>query len=148
NAVDVRTLEGARARARNIELNELAVLIAHKAEIHIRSVNIPPWDRCIRIDSKRVSTLEGTCDVTGVRRIDRGEGAVPIPEETVAHEGRVSVPSRDRPVRVLDQGAERKGALKWPRACPRRIEDGNLALIGANLAVEYIDFVAEESRNG
>ena len=35
NAVDIRTLEGARARARNVELNELAVLIAHEAVTHI-----------------------------------------------------------------------------------------------------------------
>ena len=57
----------------------------------------------------------------------------------MTHEGRVSVLSRDRPVRVHDQRAERKGALKWPRACARRIEDGNHALIGANVAVEHID---------
>ena len=59
NAVDVRTLEGARARARNVELNELAVLIAHEAVIHICLVNIPSRDRSIRIDSKRVGTLQG-----------------------------------------------------------------------------------------
>ena len=48
NAVDVRTLEGARARARNIELNELAVLIAHETVIHIFLVNIKSRDRSTR----------------------------------------------------------------------------------------------------
>ena len=48
NAVDVRTLAGARARARNVELNERAVLIAHEAVIHICLVNIPSRDRSIR----------------------------------------------------------------------------------------------------
>jgi len=57
NAVYVRALEGARARAWNVELNELAVLIAHKAVIHICLVNIPSRDRSTRIDSKRVGTL-------------------------------------------------------------------------------------------
>ena len=47
-------------------------------------------------------------------------------------------PSRDRPVRVHDQRAERKGALTGPRARTRRIEDGNHALIGANVAVEQL----------
>ena len=66
----------------------------------------------------------------------------------MTYEGRVSGPSRDRPVRVDDFGAERKGALTGPRARTRRIEDGNHALIGANVAVEHIGCVIEESRNG
>ena len=238
NAVDVRPLEGPCARARNVELDEGTVLIAHEAVIHVCIVNIPSRDRAIRIDSKRIRTLEGTWDITGVRciergegaipipqetvtqivrvkvvshdgstrskapakstlagarararniecgddalripqeavvrigpvnvescdlptradcegkrtladsrartrRIERGEGAIPIPQETVTHEGRVSGPSRDRSVRVDDLGAERKGAFgKWPRARARRIEDGNHASIGANVAVDRID---------
>ena len=56
------------------------------------------------------------------------------------HEGRVNVVSRDRPVRVDELGAvNRKGALTGPRARARRIEDGNHALIGANVAVGHID---------
>ena len=246
NAVNVRTLARACARARNVELNERAVPIANEAVIHICLVSIPSRDRSARIDSKRVRTLERTWDVTSVRRIERGESAmlihqetvtqivrvkvvshdgstrskapakgtlararargrnvvrrdnallipqetvvrigrisvescnlpaqadcewkrtlagscacprrvergqaaVPIPEETVTHQGRVSGPSRDRPVRVHDQRAERKGALKWPCACPRRIEDSNHTMIGSNVAVEHIDGVIEESRNG
>ena len=223
------------------------MLIAHETVIHISPVNIPSRDRSIRVDSKRVGTLEGTWDVTRVRSIERGEGAIPIPQETVTqivrvnvvshdssirskaaakgtlagtcararnvvcgddalpipqeavvrigpvnveacdlptwadgvakrtlagpragtwciergkgaipiaqetvnHEGRVSVPSRDRPVRVDDEGADGKGAFGiWPRARARRIEDGNHALIGANIAVGCIDRVNEESRNG
>src|SRR5206468_4830553 len=40
NVVNVRTLAGARASARNVELNELAILIAHEAVIHISFINI------------------------------------------------------------------------------------------------------------
>ena len=58
NAVDVRTLAWSRARARNVELNELAVPIAHEAVIHISLVSIPSCDRSIRIDSERKGTLE------------------------------------------------------------------------------------------
>jgi hypothetical protein len=68
NAVDVRTLEGTRARAWNVELNDGAVLIAHEAVIHIFLVNVPSRDSSIRIYSKGVGTLEGTWDATGVRR--------------------------------------------------------------------------------
>ncbi len=246
NAVNVRTLARACARARNVKLNKRAVPIANKAVIHICVVSVPSRDRSARIDSKRKRTLEGTWDVTSVRRIERGEGAspirqetvtqivrvkiishdgstrtkapaertlararargrnivcgdhaplipeeavvrirpvsvkscnrpaqancewkrtlagscartrrvergeaaIPIPEETVTHKGGVSGPSRDRSVRVHNQRAERKGALKWPCACPWRIEDGNHTLIGANIAVEHIDCVIEESCNG
>lgn len=35
DAVDIRTLEGTGARARNVELHNGAVLIAHKTVIHI-----------------------------------------------------------------------------------------------------------------
>jgi hypothetical protein len=235
NAVGVRTLEGACARARNVELNQGTLPIAHKAVIYICLVNIPSRDRSTCIDSKRVGTLQGTWHVTRIgciergegamlihqetvtqiirvivvshdgsarskasakstlagssaragsiisgddalvipektvvgiacisvescdlpteadcegkrtlagtrarpRHIERGEASIPIPQETVTHKGRISGPSCDRPVRVHDFGAPRKGALgKWPSARARRIEDGNRALIGANVAVD------------
>src|SRR5437660_7277917 len=47
NAVNVRTLARTRAGARNIELNELPVLIAYEPVIHISLVNIPARDRSI-----------------------------------------------------------------------------------------------------
>ena len=78
NTIDVRTLAGTRACAWNVELNERAVLIAHETVIHIVLVSIPSRDRSTGIDSKRVGTLEGTWDVTGVRSIKRGEDALPI----------------------------------------------------------------------
>jgi hypothetical protein len=244
NAVDVRTLTRARARTRNVELNERAVFIADEAVIHVCLINIPSRDRAALIDSKRICALERTWDVTRVRRIKRSDETMPVPQETVTHivrikivshdgsirskapakstlartgararniecrneaplipqetvvpvgpvivescdfpiyancerkrtragfrtrhiergkgaisiseeavtnKGRVNVPSRDRPIRVHDQGAERKRALTGPSACPRRIEDGNHSLIGANIAVEHIACVTEESRNG
>ena len=72
----VTGLEGARARARNVELNDVAVFITHKAVIHVCIVNIPSRDRAIRIDSKGVGTLVEARDVTGVRSIERDEGAI------------------------------------------------------------------------
>ncbi len=239
--------EDARARARNVELNDGAVLIAHKAVIHVCIVNIPSRGRAIRVDSKGVGTIVQTRDGARVRRIERGEGAIPIHQETVTqivrvevishdgsarskaptigalkrgcagawnieggndavpitqetvarigpvkvvssdlptwadcvakrtlassrararrvergegailiaqetltHEGRVSVISRDRTLGVDDEGADDKGTFgKWPRARARRVEDGNHALIGANVAVGRTDKVNEESRNG
>ena len=65
------------------------MLIAHKAVIHICLVNIPSRDRSIRIDSKGIGTLVGARDVTGVRRIERGEGAILIQQETVTQIVRV-----------------------------------------------------------
>src|SRR4030095_10236060 len=83
NAVDVRALAGARASTRNVELYDGAVLIAHKAVIHVSCVSIPSCDRSIRIYSERKGTLQGAWNVTGVRRIERGEGAGSIHQETV-----------------------------------------------------------------
>ena len=83
NAEDERTLAGARASAWNVELNDGAELIAHKAVIHICIVNIPSRDRAIRVDSKWVGTLEGTRDATSLGSVKRGEDAILIQQETV-----------------------------------------------------------------
>ena len=40
DAESIGALAGSRARARNVELNDGAVLIAHKAVIHICRVNV------------------------------------------------------------------------------------------------------------
>src|SRR5206468_5388746 len=120
------TLAQARACAWNIECSNDTFLIPKKAVVRIdpvivESCDVPTWADC---EGKRTWTDFRT------RHIECGKGAISIPDETVTHEGRVSVPSRDRPVRVDDERAERKGAFgKWPRARPRRIEDGNHALI-------------------
>src|SRR4029450_10280690 len=45
-------------RARNVELNDGAVLIAHKAVIHICLVRVVSCDLPIRIDCPRNGTLE------------------------------------------------------------------------------------------
>src|SRR5437899_11503178 len=52
NAEDERTLAGARASAWNVELNDGAELIAHKAVIHSCIVNITSRDRSIRFNAK------------------------------------------------------------------------------------------------
>ena len=52
------------------------------------------------------------------------------------------------PFGFMIRGLKGKVPWKWPRARARRIEDGNHALIGANVAVDHIGCVIEESRNG
>ena len=237
--------EDARARARNIELNDGAVLTAHKAVIRICIVNIPSRYRAIRVDSKRVGAIVQTRDGARVRRVERGEDAIPIHQETVtqivrveviSHDGsprskpptigalkrgcagawniegsndavpitqeavahigavkvvscnrpsladrvaegtlawararagsvkrndgtipvaqktmtdtgRVHVIPSDRPIGINDERAKRERPLQRPRARARRIEDGNHALVGANVAVSRRGGVEEESRN-
>ena len=134
----VGTLEGACAGAWNIECGDHALLIPQETVNRVGSVKVVPIDLPIRGDCEAKRSLTGACART--RRIERGDGAIPIPQETVTHESRVSVVSRDCPIRVDELGAViRKGALAVPRARTRRIEDGNHAVIGANVAVGHID---------
>src|SRR2546423_789846 len=95
-AVNVWTLTGTRARARNIECSNDAFLIPKEAVVRIdpvivESCDLPTWADC---EGKRTWADFST------RHIECGKAAIPIPKETVTYEGRVSVPSRDRPVRV------------------------------------------------
>jgi hypothetical protein len=134
----IRTLKRGRARAWNIECGDDALLIPQEAvdrigPVKVESCELPTWADC-----ETLRTLEGSCACT--RRIERGDDAIPIAQETVKYESRVNVVSRDRPVRVDEEGAQsRKDALTGPRARARRIEDGNHALIGANVAVGRVD---------
>jgi hypothetical protein len=108
------------------------VLIAHKAVIHTCRANIPSRDRSIRIDSKRVGTLEGTWGVTGVRRIERGEGAIPVAQETVTQIVRVKVVSHDGSIRSK---AAAKSTLKAPVPAPGASKVGMVcADIGMEIA--------------
>jgi len=142
NAVDIRTLEGTRARARNVELNELAVFIAHEAVIHICLVNIPSGDRSIRIDSERIGTLEGPRDVTAVRSVERGEGAIPIHQKTVAQIVRVKIVSHDGSIRCKSSASR---TLTGACAGARNIECGDDALPIPQEAVGRIGSVNIES---
>ena len=115
------TLTGPRARARDIECGDDALIIPQEAvyrigPVKVESCDLPTWADCER---KRTGADFRT------RHIECGKGAISIPDETVTHEGRVSVPSCDRPVRVDDFGAERKGALTGPRARTRRVKGGD-----------------------
>src|SRR6184192_487351 len=83
-------------RARNVELNDGAVLIAHKAVIHVCIVNIPSRDRSIRIDIPREGTLVEAR--TGVRSIQNCNRAMLIQQEAVIHEVRVNEDSQDGPI--------------------------------------------------
>ena len=91
--------------------------MARIGPVKVESCDLPTW-----ADREATRTLADSCAPT--RRIERGDGAIPIPQETVIHESRVNVVSRDRPVRVDEVGAEsRKGALTGSRArtrCRRR----------------------------
>src|SRR4029078_5665064 len=62
NAKRIWALAGTPACARNVELSEVATVIAHEAMIHVSLVHIPSRDRSVRIDSERVGTLEGARD--------------------------------------------------------------------------------------
>ena len=134
----VGTLAGATPGARNIERGDDTPLIPQETVNRVGSVKVIPIDLPIRADCEAKRSLTGARART--RRVERGDGTIPIPQKTVTHESRVSVVSRDRAVRVDELGAViRKGALTVPRARTRRIEDGNHAVIGANVAVGRID---------
>src|SRR5882724_7859506 len=134
----IGTLCGPPARAWNIECGDEARLIPQEAVDRIGPVKVESCDLPTWADPEATRTLADSCAPT--RRIERGDSAIAIPQETVIHESRVSVESRDRSVRVDEVRAEtRKGALTGPRARARCIEDGNHALIGANVAVGRID---------
>ena len=94
------TLAGARARARNIECGDDALLIPQEAVVRIGPVIVESCDLPILADCEGKRTLAGSVPAPGTSNV------VKAPflslQETVTHEGRVSVPSRDRPVRVDD----------------------------------------------
>ena len=142
NAVDVRTLARARARARNVELNERAVLIAHKAVIHICLVNIPSRDRSIRIDSKRIGTLDGTWTLPASGASNVVNDAIPIHQEAVTDIVRVKVVSHDGSIRSK---APAKSTLAEARARARNIECGDDAPLIPQEAVVRIGPVIVES---
>jgi hypothetical protein len=143
NAVDVRTLAGACARARNVELNERAVLVAYETVIHICCVNIPSCDGSTRIDSKRVGALERTC-VPGAWRIERSENAIRIPEETVTNIIRVKVVSHDGSLRSK---APAISALTGTRAGARNIVRRDDAILIPQKTVARVVRVKVESCN-
>ena len=65
--------------------------------VKVESCDLPTWADC-----EALRTLASSCACT--RRIEGGEDAILIAQETVTHEGRVNVVSRDRPVRVDVRG--------------------------------------------
>src|SRR5207248_8299561 len=89
-------------------------------------INIESRDRSICIDSKRVRPLKGTWDITGVRGIERGDGAIPIPHEPVAYIVRIKKVSHDG---SIWSKASTKSTLAGTRARARNIECGNHALL-------------------
>src|SRR5262249_56254123 len=100
-----------------IECRDDAILSPQEAVDRIgpvkdESCDLPTW-----ADREATRTLAGSCAPT--RRIERGDGAILIAQETVIHESRVSVESRDRPVRVDEVGPDRRtAALAGPPPPP------------------------------
>ena len=73
--------------------------------------------------------------MTGVRSIERGEGAIPIHQETVTHIVRVNVVSHDGSIRSK---APAKSTLAEARARARNIECGDDAILIPQEAVVRI----------
>ena len=96
-------------------------------------MSLPTWTDC-----ETLRALVESCACA--RGIERGDNAILIAQETVKRADRISVVPRDRSVRVDELRAViRVSALTGPRARARRVEYGNHALIGANVAVGHID---------
>src|SRR5207253_3992943 len=111
--------------------------ITQETVAHIGAVKVVSRDRPSFADRAAERTLAWARART--RNVKRNDGAIRLAQKTVPNVRRVSVISRDRPARVDDEGAERKGTLAGARARARRIEGGNHALIGANVAVGHSD---------
>ena len=106
--------------------------MARIGSVKVESCNLPN-----RADCEAKLTLASFR--ARARRIEAGNGAICIAQETVTYLGRVIVISRDRPVRIHVERAGDKGAFwKWPGARARRVEDGDHALIGANVSMGRI----------
>src|SRR2546423_6152694 len=129
-------------RARNVELNDGAVVIAHKAVIHVCIVNIPSRGRSIRIDIPREGTLVEAR--TGVRSIQNCNRAMLIQQEAVIHKVRVNEDSQDA---SIWSKAAAKRTLEWARARARKIECGDNALLIPQETVNRIGPVKVESCN-
>src|SRR5262245_16237912 len=79
--------------SRNVELDDGAMSIAHKAVIHVCIVHIPSRSLSIRIDIPREGTLVEAG--TGVRSIENCNRALLIQQEAVIHKVRVDEDSQD-----------------------------------------------------
>src|SRR5205823_12814682 len=80
----------------DVELDNRAMLIAHKAVVHVCIVNIPSRGRSIRIDIPREGTLVEAR--TSVRSIQNCNRAMLIQQEAVIHKVRVNENSQDCPI--------------------------------------------------
>ena len=99
-------------RARNVELNDGAVLIAHKAVIHICLVNVVSCDLPIRIDCPREGTLVERAG-TGVRSIEYGNRAILIQQETV-----IQTSASMRTPMMVPFGVKPPPYVPWPGPVP------------------------------
>src|SRR6266853_703809 len=105
-----------RARSRNIERSNCAVLVAQEAVSHIIRVQIIPRDHPLGVDARR----QGAQRRPGARAwdVDHRHRTVGIPHKAVIHVVGVYKKSNDRPLRVQTIDAANTGALE--RAGSRR----------------------------
>ena len=130
-------LAGAGAPTWNIECGDQAIRIPQEPVNRGGCVEVEPRDVSTWSDREALRPLADSC--ARARRIECGDDAILVPQETVPRTGRINVVSCDGSFRIDQVGAVKwKGALAGPRARARRIENGNHALIGANVAVGHI----------
>src|SRR5262249_34836435 len=89
---------GEHEPTRNVELNNGAVFIAHKAVIHVCIVNSPSCDRSIRIDVPRKCALVGARTTAG--SIECRHRAMLIQQEAVIHTAGVNEDPQDGSIRT------------------------------------------------
>src|SRR5215475_12827730 len=111
-------------RARKVELNDGALVVAHKAVVHVCVVNVPSSSRPILIDIPREGTLVESR--TGVRSIENCNRAMLIQQEAVIHKVRVNEDSQNASIRGKAAAIR---TLEWACASARNIECGDDAFL-------------------
>src|SRR5207248_2880875 len=138
------TLAVACARARSVERGERAIRSPQEAMTHIAVVSVVSRDGACRVNA---TVAEGalrkrSCACT--RSIKHSETAVSSAHVGVNHIGCLTVPSGDRPSRVLAVGA---GALASASARARSVENSDGAVPGPYETVSREGRVTGKSRD-
>src|SRR2546423_11471176 len=138
------TLAVASARARSVERGERAIRSPQEAMTHIAVVSVVSRDGACRVNA---TVAEGalrkrSCACT--RSIKHSETAVSSAHVGVNHIGCLTVPSGDRPSRVLAVGA---GALASASARARSVENSHGAVPGPYETVSRQGRVTGKSRD-
>ena len=120
-----------------IECGDQAIRIPQKPVNREGCVEEEPRDVSTWSDREALRPLVGSRACA--RRIECSDDAILIPHETMQRKSRINVVTRDGSFRIDQVGAVKwKGALAGSCARARRIENGNHALLGANVTVGHI----------